>query len=122
MTKRHVTQSAALTSQRGDIWVRMGWIWHLLFYIGILIPILLSYSDSDNSTADQRNMLLLAGGMALWHLVGVLLLPRRFPKLIRYPAAMSVVMIGIVVFWVPLVRIHPAFYFTMGGLFSQVFT
>jgi signal transduction histidine kinase len=66
-------------------------------------------------------MLLLAGGMALWHLVGVLLLPRRFPKLFRHPAAMSIVMIGIVVFWVPLVRIHPVFYFTMGGLFSQVF-
>lgn len=121
MSKQQIHQSAELTSHRGDIWVRMGWVWNLLFYIFIIIPIFLSFSDNEVSTADQRNILLLAGTLAGVHLVGAILLPRYYPKLFRHPVAMSIVMIGIVALWVPLVRIHPAFHFILAGLFSQVF-
>ena len=121
MTGKQTPQSAASYSQKGDIWLRLGWIWWLLFYLSVSIPILLSWNDPDLSTADQRNILLLGGVVVVLHLGGTILLPRRFPMLERHPAAMSLVMAGIVVCWIFLVRIHPVFHFTLAGLFSQVF-
>lgn len=121
MTRNRVNESAESSARRGDIWVRLNWVWNLLFYLSLVVPVFFSYSDPDNSAADQRNMLLLAGMAAACHLVGVILIPRRFPRLFRHPVTMSIVMAGIVFFWVFLVRIHPAFYVTIGGLFSQLF-
>jgi signal transduction histidine kinase len=118
----HLRSGRRNDSQRRDIWERLGWIWNLLFYVFILIPIVLYYPDPNNSAADQRNILLLSGLLAGWHLTGAILLPRRFPKLRGHPLAMSIVMAGIVIIWFILVQIHPGFNFTLGGLFSQVFT
>jgi signal transduction histidine kinase len=105
-----------------DIWVRMEWVWMLLFYLTVVIPILLSWNDLADGTADKQNVLLLSGLLAAWHFVGAVLLPRHFPRLKRHPPAMLIVMAGIVVIWFFLVRIHPAFNFTIGGMVSQLFT
>lgn len=122
MTEKEINKTAEEARPGRDIWVRLEWVWLLLFYLSVLIPILLSWNDSEIGTADRRNMLILAALIAVWHMGGTLILPKQFPNLKRHPAAMLLVMAGLVIIWTFLVRIHPAFYFTVSGLFSQVFT
>lgn len=121
MTKQQTSQSAENSSYRSDMWVRLGWIWNLLFYVSLVVPTVFAWNDSDTTATGQRNIIILVGVTIVWHMVGAILLPRRFPKLIRHPIAMSVVMVGILVFWYLLVSINPDFFFTLMGLYSQVF-
>lgn len=93
----------------------------LLFYISVVFPVVFSWNDSDLTTADHRNILLLTGFIMIWHFGGAFVPSCWIPRLFRHPLYMSIVMVGIVVPWYFLVRIHPAFHVTLAGLYSQLF-
>jgi signal transduction histidine kinase len=121
MKRTQVNRLREKPPQRGDIWIRLGWIWMLLFYLSVIFPVVFSWNDSDLSAADHRNILLLTGFIMLWHFGGAYIPSRWITKLFRHPVFMSIVMAGIVIPWVFLVRIHPAFHIILAGLYSQLF-
>lgn len=121
MSTKEAPQPTKATAPNLDVWVRLGWVWMLIFYTFLFLPVIQTWVDTDTSPADRRNMLILVGIAAVWHFAGTILLPSLIPKLRRNRLLTSAVMVGVLICWAFLVRIHPAFYFTLAALYSQNF-
>jgi signal transduction histidine kinase len=103
-----------------DVWVKWDWLWTALFYAAVIVSTWLMLLDDDRQ-APVWVALLLTGILLLWHGGGLELAYRKSDVLDNPALFPFVVIIGVIVLWFALVNISPAYYFTLFGLFGQVF-
>jgi len=106
--------------RRADVWVKWDWLWKAIFYAAVIFSTWLMLLDDDRK-APVWALLLLTGILLLWHWGGLKLAYRKSDDLDHYAIFHFVVIIGIIVLWFALVKLSPAYYFTLFGLFGQVF-
>jgi signal transduction histidine kinase len=75
----------------------------------------------DDHRAPVWVVLLLTGILLLWHWGGLKLAYRKSDVLDNHAIFRFIVIIGVIVLWFALVKMSPAYYFTLFGLFGQVF-
>lgn len=103
-----------------DVWVKWDWLWKALFYASVVVSTWLMLLDDDRN-APIWVALLLTGILLLWYWGG-LRLSYREPEVFGNPDLLrAIVFIGVIVLWIALVTISPAYYFILFGLFGQVF-
>lgn len=106
--------------RRADVWVKWDWQWKAIFYAAVIVSTWLMLLDDDHK-APIWAVLLLTGILLLWHWGGLKLASRKPDHLDRYAIFRFIVIIGVIVLWFALVNMSPAYYFTLFGLFGQVF-
>ncbi len=103
-----------------DVWVKWDWLWKAIFYAAVIVSTWLMLLDDDRK-APVWVVLLLTGILLLWHWGGLKLAYRKSDDLDKNAIFRFIVIIGVIVLWFALVNMSPAYYFTLFGLFSQVF-
>lgn len=105
-----------------DVWERSGWFWSGLFYLTLILPMVLSLSDSDLSVADKQTVLLLSLFLAGWHGLLILYLRSQKERPGRPNQGLMLVYIAVIIIgWYVLVQITPAFYMLLFSLYGQTF-
>ncbi|MEI2610560.1 MAG: sensor histidine kinase [Candidatus Promineifilaceae bacterium] len=115
------TMNHPSTATRRNAWERLGWIWSAIFYIALILPTLIALFDAEVSAIDRRWIIGLSVLSSLWHWFGIRLMyqqssgprPRSLYTILYLLVAIAL--------WDGLVNRHPIFFFTIGGLFSQLF-
>ena len=110
----------AKQERRADVWVKWDWLWKAIFYAAVIVSTWLMLLDDDRK-APIWAVLLLTGILLLWHWGGLKLAYRKSDVLEDHAIFRFIVIIGVVVLWFALVNMSPAYYFTLFGLFGQVF-
>jgi signal transduction histidine kinase len=110
----------AKQERQKDVWVKWDWLWNAIFYAAVIVSTWLMLLDDDRK-APIWAVLLLTGILLLWHWGGLKLAYRKSDVSDNHAIFHFIVIIGIIVLWFALVNISPAYYFTLFGLFSQVF-
>lgn len=106
--------------RQNDVWVKWDWLWKAIFYAAVIVSTWLMLLDDDRK-APVWVVLLLTGILLLWRWGGLKLADRKSDVLDNHAIFRFIVIIGVIVLWFALVNISPAYYFTLFGLFSQVF-
>jgi signal transduction histidine kinase len=108
-------------SQPADVWERWAWIWSAIFFVSLFVPFAMAMLGQPGpDSAERVQIVVLTGLLALWQ-IGSMLYVRRVPDCRSHSLASTVVVLVGIALWYPLVRINPAFYFTLAGLYSQIF-
>ena len=110
----------AKQERQKDVWVKWDWLWKAIFYAAVLVSTWLMLLD-DGRKAPVWVLLLLTGILLLWHWGGLKLAYRQSDVLDDHDILRFIVIIGVIVLWFALVNISPAYYFTLFGLFGQIF-
>jgi len=110
----------AKQERQKDVWVKWDWLWKAIFYAAVIVSTWLMLLDDDRK-APIWVMLLLTGILLLWHWGGLKLAYRKSDVLDNHAIFHFIVIIGVIVLWFALVNMSPAYYFTLFGLFGQVF-
>lgn len=110
----------AKPERQKDVWVKWDWLWKALFYAAIMVSTWLMLLDDDRK-APIWAMLLLTGILLLWHWGGLKLAHRKPDVLDNHANFRFIIIIGVIVFWFALVKLSPAYYFTLFGLFGLIF-
>lgn len=110
----------AKQERQKDVWVKWDWLWKAIFYAAVIVSTWLMLLDDDRK-APIWAVLLLTGILLLWHWGGLKLAYRKSDDLDKYAIFRFIVIIGVIVLWFALVNMSPAYYFTLFGLFGQVF-
>jgi signal transduction histidine kinase len=110
----------AKQERQKDVWVKWDWLWKAIFYAAVIVSTWLMLLDDDRK-APVWAVLLLTGILLLWHWGGLKLAYRKSDVLDKYAIFRFIVFIGVIVLWFALVNMSPAYYFTLFGLFGQVF-
>lgn len=108
------------TGRQTDIWERWNWLWHIIFYLAILVSFGFALRD-DNLIWPISAVGALTLLMVLWHGIGMMLAYRNLVSWEKYPTARLIVLVGDIGLWFILVTLTPAYYITLFGLFIQVF-
>jgi signal transduction histidine kinase len=103
-----------------DVWVKWDWLWKAIFYAAVIVSTWLMLLDDDRK-APVWVLLLLTGILLLWHWGGLKLASRKSDDSNNHAIVRFIVIIGVIVLWFALVNMSPAYYFTLFGLFGQVF-
>jgi signal transduction histidine kinase len=103
-----------------DAWVKWDWLWKALFYAAVIVSTWLMLLDDDRE-APLWMVLLLTGILLLWHWGGLKLASRRSDVFDHHAIFRFIVISGVIVLWFALVNLSPAYYFTLFGLFGQIF-
>ncbi|MCL4870773.1 MAG: sensor histidine kinase [Anaerolineae bacterium] len=103
-----------------DVWVKWDWLWQALFYAAVIVSTWLMLLDDDRK-APVWVALLLTAILLLWQWGGLKLADRKWDVLDNHAIFRFIVIIGVIVLWFALLSISPAYYFTLFGLFGQVF-
>ena len=109
------------TPTKRNAWERLGWIWSVIFYIALILPTLVAVFDPEVAVVDLRwiiGLSVLSGG---WHWLGMRLLYRHISGPRPRPLYTILYFLMAIALWDGLVNRHPVFFFTIGGLFSQLF-
>lgn len=110
----------AKQERQKDVWVKWDWLWKAIFYAAVIVSTWLMLLD-ENRKASIWAMLLLTGILLLWHWGGLKLAYRKSDVLGNHAIFRFIVIIGVILLWFALVNMSPAYYFTLFGLFGQVF-
>lgn len=110
----------AKQERQKDVWVKWDWLWKAIFYAAVIVSTWLMLLDDDRK-APVWVVLLLTGILLLWHWGGLKLAYRKSDDLDKNAIFHFIVIIGVIVLWFALVNMSPAYYFTLFGLFGQVF-
>lgn len=110
----------AKQERQKDVWVKWDWLWKALFYAAVIVSTWLMLLDDDRKALIWV-VLLLTGILLLWHWGGLKLAYRKSDHLDKNAIFRFIVIIGVIVLWFALVNMSPAYYFTLFGLFGQVF-
>jgi len=110
----------AKPERQKDVWVKWDWLWKALFYAAVMVSTWLMLLDDDRR-APIGAMLLLTGILLLWHWGGLRLVYRKPDVLGNHALFRFIVIIGVIVLWFALVKLSPAYYFTLFGLFGLIF-
>ncbi|HSO20997.1 MAG TPA: sensor histidine kinase [Desulfosarcina sp.] len=110
----------AKQERQKDVWVQWDWLWKVIFYAAVIVSTWLMLLDDDRK-APVWVALLLTGILLLWHWGGLKLAYRKADDWDEHAIFRFIVMIGVIVLWFALVNISPAYYFTLFGLFAEVF-
>ena len=110
----------AKQERQKDVWVKWDWLWKAIFYAAVIVSTWLMLLDDDRK-APIWAVLLLTGILLLWHWGGLKLAYRKSDVLDNHAIFHFIVIIGVIVLWFALVNMSPAYYFTLFGLFGQVF-
>jgi signal transduction histidine kinase len=110
----------AKQERQKDVWVKWDWLWKAIFYAAVIVSTWLMLLDDDRK-APIWVVLLLTGILLLWHWGGLKLAYRKSDVLDNHAIFHFIVIIGVIVLWFALVNMSPAYYFTLFGLFGQVF-
>ena len=110
----------AKQERQKDVWVKWDWLWKAIFYAAVIVSTWLMLLDDDRK-APVWAVLLLTGILLLWHWGGLKLAYRKSDVLDNHAIFRFIVIIGVIVLWFALVNMSPAYYFTLFGLFGQVF-
>jgi len=110
----------AKQERQKDVWVKWDWLWKAIFYAAVIVSTWLMLLDDDRK-APIWAVLLLTGILLLWHWGGLKLAYRKSDVLDNHAIFSFIVIIGVIVLWFALVNMSPAYYFTLFGLFGQVF-
>lgn len=110
----------AKQERQKDVWVKWDWLWKAIFYAAVIVSTWLMLVDDDRK-APVWVVLLLTGILLLWHWGGLKLAYRKSDVLDNHAIFRFIVIIGVIVLWFALVNMSPAYYFTLFGLFGQVF-
>ena len=110
----------AKQERQKDVWVKWDWLWKALFYAAVIVSTWLMLLDDDRK-APIWSVLLLTGILLLWHWGGLKLAYRKSDDLDKHAIFRFIVIIGVIVLWFALVKMSPAYYFTLFGLFGQIF-
>ena len=108
-------------SQPADVWERWAWIWSAVFFVSLFVPFAMVMVGQPGPDGVERvQIAVLTGLLALWQ-IGCMLYARRVPDWRSHSLASTVVILVGIALWYLLVRINPAFYFTLAGFYSQIF-
>jgi len=110
----------AKQERQKDVWVKWDWLWKAIFYAAVIVSTWLMLLDDDRK-APIWAVLLLTGILLLWHWGGLKLASRKSVVSDNRAIFQFIVIIGVIVLWFALVNMSPAYYFTLFGLFGQVF-
>ena len=110
----------AKQERQQDVWLKWDWLWDALFYVAVIVSTGLMLLD-DGRKASIAAALLLTGILLVWHWGGLKLTGGKSDVLSSHAIFQLLVFIGIIVLWFVLVNISAAYYFTLFGLFGQVF-
>jgi signal transduction histidine kinase len=110
----------AKQEKQKDAWVKWAWLWKAIFYAAVIVSTWLMLLDDDRK-APVWVVLLLTGILLLWHWGGLKLASRKSEFVDNHAIFRFIVIIGVIVLWFALVNMSPAYYFTLFGLFGQVF-
>lgn len=110
----------AKQERQKDVWVKWDWLWKAIFYAAVIVSTWLMLVDDDRK-GPVWVVLLLTGILLLWHWGGLKLAYRKSDVLDNHAIFRFIVIIGVIVLWFALVNMSPAYYFTLFGLFGQVF-
>ena len=101
-------------------WERGPWLWRLLLPALLAVGVIASVTDPDTSPRRAGLGAALAVTMVLWYLV---MRPDRIHEPRPIAARRAVAWgLGAVLLWLPLVLVHPAFFFVLTGLFPTIFS
>lgn len=108
-------------SQPADVWERWAWIWSAVFFVSLFVPFAMVMLGQPRPAGVERvQIVVLTGLLALWQ-IGCMLYARRVPDWRDHSLISAVIILAGIALWYLLVRINPAFYFTLAGLYSQIF-
>jgi len=108
-------------SQPADVWERWAWVWSAVFFVSLFVPFAMVMVGQPGPDGVERvQIAVLTGLLALWQ-IGCMLYARRVPDWRSHSLASTVVILVGIALWYLLVRINPAFYFTLAGFYSQIF-
>jgi signal transduction histidine kinase len=120
MTESAIAQPAEPETSQPNAWDRWDWIWRTVFYATLLVP-LGSFLAMEAGTRGENLLAatLVAAGITAQNVVNF-----RLKQRFRHQAASRIglfylaILVGICF---GLVLIDPIFYFTLGGILSQIF-
>lgn len=112
------TMNAKQEGQK-DVWLKWDWLWQAIFYAAVIVSTWFMLLD-DNRQAPIWTLLLLTGGLLLWHWGGLKLAYRKSDVWDHRAFFRFIVITGVVILWFVLVNLSAAYYFTLFGLFGQI--
>lgn len=107
--------------QSRDVWQHWTWIWWVVFVVSLLVPFASVIAGQSALPAGERGRIVaLTIALLLWQGGGFAYILRRRDW--RDHSWISAGLIaGQILLWYGLVRLDPAFYFVLAGLYSQIF-
>ena len=102
-----------------ELWKRSLWLWTSVFVLAFMAAFILYYLEYGR-TENLALTAVLTVGVIGWHL-GAMWLFSRLPNFRERPSLTMPYAIGLILFWVAMVRIDDLFYFGLAGVFSQIF-
>jgi len=103
-----------------DVWEQAGWVWTALFLLGIVLGLIFAAQSEAWSGSTRWLIIGLSILLGVWHLASLIIARRIGHFRASLPFALLHIG-GLTLIWFALIRIHPAFYITQMGLWSQIF-
>ena len=103
-----------------DAWENWAWLWNIIFYSSVLIPVGLAVTNSQLAEISWI-MLALSTVMMVWHWIGMRLAYQYVTDWNNHVQYRFIVIVVDIVLWFILVNLSPIYYFTLFGLFILVF-
>ncbi|MCP5101684.1 MAG: sensor histidine kinase [Chloroflexi bacterium] len=119
-------QRVTAVSENDDFWVRSKWIWSAIFTLGYIAPLIILVFNRDVSSAEMVQATGFVIGVLVWHWAWNIWYPQQVAR--KYDLTMrdrqwqmSFYIAIVVVVWFLLIQIHPIFFMTLFGLYSQFY-
>lgn len=115
------TGGTVAAHQKRHAWEHWGWIWSVVFFASLLLPIVLFRVDQELDESAWRRVLLYGAAAIAVHLVGFWGLPRWGTHLGARPLYGILYSIALGLITLALLTIHPSFGLLYAGYFTQLF-
>jgi len=103
-----------------DVWVKMGWIWSLIFVLAVLVSTRFHLQSIGFPSSQSTSVVWIAFFLIFWHL-GAMALFSRIGNARQYPRLGILYTAVLIILWFLLVQTNAIFYLVLFGLFSQIF-
>ena len=115
------TGGSVAAQQKRHAWEHWGWIWSVVFFTSLLLPIILFRVDQELGESAWRRVLLYGAAAIAVHLVGFWGLPRWGTHLGARPLYGILYSIALGLITQALLTVHPSFGLLYAGYFTQLF-
>lgn len=107
-------------AKAAHIWERTQWIWSGVFLASVVISLLFALQSEEMTAGQRQTAVILSFILVIWYMGGMVALYYR-PHFRSQSVYTVAYMLVIILLWFLLVRLNPAFFIILFGLFSNIF-
>lgn len=115
-----MNENQAKQAKSPDVWERTQWIWSGVFLVSVAVSLLFALQSEEMTAVQKQTAVILSLILAIWHVGGMMALYRR-PDFRSHTVYTVAYMLVTILLWFLLVRLNPAFFIILFGLFSNIF-